>query len=279
MRKTFKFRLRPSRAQATRLLRILEACRWVYNETLAARKQAWEERQGSLGLYDTQALLPEWKRGRPQLKQAYSQVLQNVPVRADLAFHAFFRRVKAGEAKVGYPRFRAFGRYDSFTYPQYPVGCKTEGDQVHLGKVGTLRFIRHRPMVGLIKTVTVRRDGLGKWWVAFSVETAPEPLPACEGVVGIDVGLESFATFSTEGERIPNPRFFRQDESDLARARRRLSGCDTGPPSRKHARRVVTHIHARLQRRRHNFIHQTSRSIVNGFGVIVSDWHDIVHRS
>ena len=177
MRKTFKFRLRPSRAQATSMLRILEECRWVYNETLATRQHAWEERQESLGLYDTQALLPKWKKQRPSLKRAYSQVLQNVRVRVDLAFKAFFRRVKAGDEKVGYPRFRAYGRYDSFTYPQYPVGCKTDGDTLHLGQVGSVRFICHRPMVGVIKTVTVRRDGLGKGWVALSVETEPKPLP------------------------------------------------------------------------------------------------------
>ena len=198
-------------------------------------------------------------------------------MRVDLAFHAFFRRVKAGDEKVGYPRFRAFGRYDSFTYPQYPVGCKTDGDTVHLGQVGSLRFICYRPMVGVIKTVTVRRDGLGKGWVAFSVETEPEPLPRCEAAVGIDVGLESFATLSGEGESISNPRIFRKDERELARAQRRWSACEKGTASRKRARRVVTHIHDRIRQRQHDFIHQTSRRLVNRFGVIAVEDLEIQH--
>lgn len=275
MHKTFKFRLRPSHAQTTLMLRILEECRWVYNETLTTRKQAWEERKESLSLYDTQALLPEWKKSRPSLKHAYSQSLQNVQVRVDLAFNAFFRRVRAGE-KPGYPRFRAYDRYDSFTYPQYLVGCKVEDDRVHLGKIGSVRFIGHRPIVGAIKTVTVRRDAAGKWWIAFSVETEPEPLPASEEVVGIDVGLEAFATLST-GERESNPRFFRRDERDLARAQRRLSRCEKDTPERKRARQIVTHVHERIRQRRHDFIHQVSRRFVNRFGMIAVEDLEIQH--
>jgi putative transposase len=51
-----------------------------------------------------------------------SQVLQNVAVRIDLAFQAFFRRVKAGEPDPGYPRFRGRGRYDSLTFPRCRSG-------------------------------------------------------------------------------------------------------------------------------------------------------------
>ena len=82
------------------------------------------------------------------------------------------------------------------------------------------------------------------------------------------MGLESFATLSGEGESISNPRFFRKDERELARAQRRWSACEKGTASRKHARRVVTHIHERIRQRRHDFIHQTSRRLVNRFGVI-----------
>jgi putative transposase len=35
----------------------------------------------------------------------------------ELAFKAFFRRVKAGE-EPGYPRFKGKGQYDSITYSQ-----------------------------------------------------------------------------------------------------------------------------------------------------------------
>ncbi len=102
--KTFKYRIRPSKGQRTKLLQTLEVCRWVYNETLAIRKKAWEQERKTLSLYDTNKLLTLWKQEHPELKGTFSQVLQNVQERVDLAFKAFFRRVKAGE-KPGYPRF------------------------------------------------------------------------------------------------------------------------------------------------------------------------------
>ena len=83
----------------------LDECRWLYNHLLEQRKHAWEEEQQSLGLYDQLATLPALKAARPSLATVHSQVLQNVAVRLDLAFQAFFRRVKAGE-QPGYPRFR-----------------------------------------------------------------------------------------------------------------------------------------------------------------------------
>src|SRR5512135_2246066 len=103
--KTYKFRLQPSRSQRTKLTQTLNLCRWVYNETLATRKIAWEKENISLSLYDTNKMLPAWKQDHPELKRVFSQVLQNVQERVDLAFKSFFRRVIAGK-KPGIPRFR-----------------------------------------------------------------------------------------------------------------------------------------------------------------------------
>ncbi|MEI6778020.1 MAG: zinc ribbon domain-containing protein, partial [Chloroflexales bacterium] len=112
----------------------LEESRSVYNELLAERKRAYEERGESLRKYDTLNLLPLWKLTRPSMKLVHSQVLQNIGIRVDLAFHAFFRRVKEGATEVGFSRFKGFGRYDSLTYPQYGNGVrvvKTLRDRTH----------------------------------------------------------------------------------------------------------------------------------------------------
>src|SRR5438477_10152075 len=106
MLRTLQYRIYPTHAQRRALDVTLEECRWVYNETLATRKQAWEEQGQTLRYYDTAPLLPLWKMERPSLRQVNAQVLQNVMVRVDLAFAGFFRRaktVKPGE-KPGYPR-------------------------------------------------------------------------------------------------------------------------------------------------------------------------------
>jgi len=224
MRKTFEYRLFPARKQESLLNQMLEECRWVFNETLAHRKDAWEQRQESISLYQTSSLLPQWKQERPFLAMVYSQVLQNVQERVDLAFKAFFRRVKAGE-NPGYPRFRGKGRYESLTYPQF--GFSLEDNSVKAAKVGNIKTIVHRPLEGKMKTLTLRRHSTGKWYACFSCEVEPEPLAPSDKAVGIDAGLESFATLSN-GDKIANPRFFRIDEKELAKAQRLLCRCPAG---------------------------------------------------
>jgi putative transposase len=159
--KTFKYRLQPSKSQRTKLLRTLELCRWIYNETLATRKNAWEQEKKSLSLYDTNKLLTRWKQEHSELKCVHSQVLQNVQERVDLAFKAFFRRVKAGE-KAGYPRFRGYGWYDSITFKQFGFALLDTGtthqrkcNGLLLSKIGAIKIILHRPIEGKIKTLTI----------------------------------------------------------------------------------------------------------------------------
>jgi putative transposase len=236
-------------------------------ETLEVRKVAWEERRESVSKYNTIKMLPAWKAEHPCLKQAYSQTLQETCVRVDLAFQHFFRRVQTGEKEAGYPRFKGKGWYDSFTFPQYEFGWKMEGERLHLFKIGTVKIKLHRPLEGKVKILTIRRDPLGNWYACFSVELASTPMSPSEWAVGIDMGLEKFATLST-GEMIVNPCFFRKDEKTLAKAQRKRDKLPKGSRERKKASRVVQHIHARIANRRKDFAHKVSRYLVNTFGLI-----------
>lgn len=260
--KTFKYRLQPSKNQRTKLIRTLELCRWVYNETLATRKNSWEQDHKSLSVYDTNQLLTRWKREHPELKTVHSQVLQNVQERVDLAFKAFFRRAKAGE-KPGYPRFRGYGWYNSFTFKQ--SGFELCDQDLFLSKIGSVKMILHRPIVGRIKTLTLQRDAVGNWYACFACEVEGEPLPCSDLAVGIDMGLKSFAKFSN-GDEIDNPRFSRLDERELAKAQRKLSKAPKGTSERAQRRRAVQHIHQRIANRRRDFAHQKSHELVNSFG-------------
>ncbi len=249
----------------------LDACRWVYNKTLEVRKNAWEERKESLSRYDTSNLLTQWKTENPKLSDVYSQCLQNVTLRVDLAFRAFFQRVRAGD-KPGYPRFRGFDRYDSFTYPQ--KGFTLLDTQIKISKIGLVKIRKHRDIEGTIKTLTIRRTATGKWYACFSCEVETKPLPEVNAIVGIDVGLESFATFST-GEKIDNPRFFRTSEAKLTKVQRRLSKAENGSPDRTKQRKKVAHVHEHIANRRKDFAHKLSRRLVNEYQIIALEKLDI----
>lgn len=270
MRKSFKYRIYLTKGQRRILEQQLEECRWAYNETLAERKRAYEERGETLRLYDTQAMLPIWKLTRPALKLVHSQVLQNISVRVDLAFQAFFRRVKAGDPEPGFPRFKGSGRYDSITYPQYGNGVRLEGERLMLSKIGAVHVVLHRPVEGTPKTVTLTRSRTGKWFACFSCETEAEPLPPTGNIAGVDVGLSSFATLS-DGQKIDNPRFYRRDEADLKRVQRRKDAAKNAQdwPENAKQKGILAKIHERIANRRSDFAHKESRKLVNAYQVIV----------
>ena len=272
MLKAFKYRLRPTKKQERILLGHIEECRLLYNQLVCARIQAWEREEPSLSCYDQMKTIPLMKQQRRELTQVYSQVLQNVAIRVDLAFKAFFRRVKAKNGKAGFPRYKGQHRYDSITYPQFSNGCRWDEKGLRLGKIGCIRIVQHRPLEGMPKACTITRTATGKWFASIQCDLGDIPSPERDDRpdVGIDVGLEKFATLST-GEETPNPRFFRQEEKALAKAQRRwdkVKKQKKTDPVREKRRKVVARVHERIRNKRHNFAHQESRKLVNRFSMI-----------
>jgi putative transposase len=265
MRKMFQYRLYPTKKQETKLNETLEECCWLYNHLLAKREQEYEHMGKSLTLYQQQATFTMLKQERPALATVHSQVLQNVAVRLDLAFKAFFRRVKVGEGP-GYPRFKGKHRYVSFTYPQSGFKLDEQG-KLYASGIGHLKIEFHRPIKGKIKTLTIHRSSTGKWYASFSCEVEPERLPDVPTQVGIDVGLKTFAALS-DGTEIQNPHFFRKEEKALAKVQRKHSKLAKGSQERREHRKAVARVHERIAWRRENFTHQHSRKIVNSYGII-----------
>ena len=257
-----KIRLFPTKGQETKLATTLQTCRDVYNSFLLWRIAAWETQQKSLDYHEQATVLPDWKAEHPELKEVHSQVLQNVAVRVDLAFKAFFRRCKAGQTP-GFPRFKGQG-YDSITYPQ--SGFALGENCVILSKLGVVKAVVHRRLEGAYKTCTIRRQG-EKWFACFAVEVKEEALPPSEESVGIDVGLNHFAALS-HGDFVENPRFLRKEEKARAKAQRKLAGQKKGSKEQWRAKKVVRRIEERIRNRRHNFVHQIARRLVNRFGLL-----------
>src|SRR5947199_5795656 len=182
MLKMFTYRLFPTKKQEKKLSETLEECRWLYNHLLEMRKTAYARDGISLTCFQQQYTFPVLKQERPSLNTVHSQILQNVAVRVDLAFKAFFRRVREHVQDPGYPRFKGQGRYDSFTFPQSGFSI-THDHRVCLSKIGAIKMVSHRPLKGKLKTCTIHRSSTGKWYVSFSVECEPERLPEASSQV------------------------------------------------------------------------------------------------
>lgn len=223
--KTFKFRLRPNRKKTNLCAQFAGAGRWIYNRGLDQRNKLWEEEKRGISYFDqnNELVLLKNKEKTSWLKEIHSQVLQQALYDLNEAFGHFFRRVKNRETP-GYPHFRCKGDHDSFRYPQ---GVKVKEDYVWLPKIGWVRFRKSREIEGEIKQTTVIGEGK-YWYVCFACDIEKHQehsVESAEDIVGIDVGLEHFATIAMETkiEEIKSPYFLNKRLSKIRYLSRRLS--------------------------------------------------------
>ncbi len=266
MRKTFRYRLCPSRSQGQTLEQTLNTCRILYNNALAERKEAWEREKRSVSYHEQAVSLPGLKESNPFLPQVHAQVLQDALRRVDKSFRNFFHRIKKGE-KAGHPRFKGKDRYDSFAYPQ--SGFKITGKKLWLSKIGEVNIKLHReiPAGAEIKTCTLRRD-VDRWYACFSIEMPDvQAKREVRSAVGVDVGLKSLVALST-GEEIEPPKFLRRSEERLAREQRKLSHKQRGSRNRNKQRVRVAKRHRKVRLQRSDFLHKLSRQLVDGYDLI-----------
>ncbi|HLI05430.1 MAG TPA: transposase, partial [Ktedonobacteraceae bacterium] len=244
----------------------LARCRELYNAGLAERKEAYRMAGKSISYYEQQRDLPEIKNVlREEYQQIHSQVLQDVLLRLDRAFKAFFRRVANGE-KPGYPPFQGRNRYHSFTYPQ--GGYTLSEKRVTRSKIGSIKIKLHRPIEGTVKTCTITYEA-GQWYAVFSCECeARQLLPVSEEEVGIDLGLLHFAAL-WDGTFINNPRYSRKTEKTLEKRQQVLSRKKRGSHRREKARRQVAKAHRKIRNQRRDFLHKQAKRLVERYQTIV----------
>lgn len=272
VRITLQFRLYPTKSQFCKMEATLNECRWIYNKTIELKKQLWEESADLISLYDTNSYIPDWHIDRPSLSDSYGQLLRNAQMRVDLAFKAFFRRVKAGE-DPGYPRFKGKNQYSSFTYTQ--SGFKLKNNKLSLSKIGDIKIKLHRPIQGKIKTLTIKKTSTGKWFASFSCELNDlQIIQPIEKSVGIDLGLTTFATMS-DGTSIPRQRFFKTYQDRIARASRKRESLPKGSKKRTKARLVESRIYEKLSNIRKDFAHKQALSLVRKYDLICFEDLDI----
>ena len=232
----------------------------------SARRGGDADRARAPTYYQQKAELPDLKAACPEYAEINAQVLQDVILRVERAYQAFFRRLKDGETP-GYPRFQGRNRYHSFTYPQYGGGAVLDGGVLSLSKIGRIPLRLHRPLEGTPKTVTISREADG-WYACLSCADVPtEPLPQTGRETGIDVGLKVFLV-TADGAVTENPRHYRKAEKQLAKAQQCVSRRTKGSNRRKKAVKLLGKAHQTVQRQRRDFHHKTALALLRAYDTI-----------
>jgi len=264
VKRNYKFRLSPKGSNATRLQETLNTCRYVYNQILEKRNDYYKKTKKTLSCFDCNNLIKDIELKIP----VHSQVLQNVSARVDLAYLGFFRRLKDKSGKAGFPRFKSYDRYDSFTFPQ--TGFKIEKKKLWLSKIGDVRINLHRKMEGKVKTLTIKREGT-HWYAIFSCEVEVKiEKKKWKRAVGCDVGCIDFITLS-DGTTIPNPHFLKQSQEILSKTQAKYSKLKTKPkddPRKIKTKRKLVKLHCKVKNQRKDFLHKLSKKLVGEYSHI-----------
>lgn len=270
VKRAFKYRFYPRDVQAVELLRTFGCVRKVYNLALAARTEAWARKE-RVNYNQTSAMLTAWKKTEALafLNDVSSVPLQQTLRHLQTAFTHFFAR------RARYPRFKS--RKRSRKSAEYTTsGFRFRDGRLTLAKMAEpLDIVWSRPLPdgATPSTVTVSQDAAGRWFVSMLCEDhTVTPLPATNGAVGIDVGLNHLLTLST-GEKTANPRHERRDRTRLAKAQRKLSRKARGDgANRAKARRKVAKVHARIADRRRDMLHKlTTRLVRENQTLVIED--------
>jgi putative transposase len=281
MIRTYKYRLRPNRAQTTAFEGLFCQARRLYNAALEQRITTYQE-TGKGIRYPAQ-----WAHFRDQRNdcpEEYGMLnatsTQQMLRRLDKAFSAFFRRLQAGETP-GFPRFKGYHRFKSIEY-RYGDGSKLrERDngqmRFYLQNIGEVKLIYHRPIPdgAVLKHVVVKRSN-ARWYVCLMLELPePDSKPVPQGrPIGIDMGLRSLLATS-EGALIENPRWLRASLAKLRIAQRRVSRRKKGGQRWRKAVGQVARLHEKIANQRNDYWHKLTRELAERHSLIAIEDLDL----
>ena len=268
-----KVRLYPTCAQERALVTMLRVTRELYNGLLQQRRAAWTTRRVSLPSREQYAQLTELREAEPRFAAVYRECQDAVLHRLDLAFAAFFRRVKHGETP-GFPRFKPAARWNQLEFPHGDRALKFDTVQrrVRAPGVGSIRLRKGRVVPEFGRAFLVTKNG--RWYAVFEGHRLTSPLPATGCRVGIDRGIRVLAALS-DGTTIENLRPGSRRRAVVERHQRALDAVtvkdaigrplNAKDPARIAAVRRLARAKEREANARRDWLHKVSREIVRRF--------------
>jgi transposase len=265
-----RYRLYPTPEQEECLLRHCSHARFVWN--LAVEQLSWWRpgRKSAPGLLEQSRQLTAARADNPWLAEGSSTVQQN-------ALHDFAQAMRfffGGTHR--HPTWRKAGRNEGFRITGARGGehatwnvrrLNRNWGEVHIPKVGWVRFRWSRSVPAEARSYRVTRDRAGLWHVAFAVVPEPVDGPGTGNMVGIDRGVAVSAALST-GELLVVPGLRATEERRLVRLRRKVARAKRGSVRRYKAGLAVARMCAREAARRRDWVEKVSTDIARRFDVI-----------
>lgn len=249
--------------------RTFGCCRFVYNYYHAKRKEVYDKSKKTFNYYDCCKDLTQLKKEKTWLQDADATALQSSLQDLELAYHKFIEGLKNGN-KFGYPRFKSRHHCKQ----TYKCKCNGKGNIkalrnfVQLPKLGLVKCRVSKEVKGRILNATVSQTQSGKYFVSLCcTDVEIEPLSYTGEVVGVDVGIKSFA-ITSDGVEYPNNKCFKQSEKKLAKLQRELSRKPKGSNRHEKARIKVARLIEHIANQRKDYLHKLSTELIRQNDVV-----------
>ena len=268
MLKAYKFRIYPNKEQKVQIAKTFGCCRFVYNKTLAYRKEMYEKEKKSVSKTDCNNYCNrELKNDHEWLKEVDKFALTNAIYNMDAAYQKFFKE------HAGYPKFKS--KHDNhksyttnFTNGNIAVDFKT--GRVKLPKLKEVRTKLHRNFSGQIKSATVSQVPSGEYYVSILVETEHEEIQHTKQNIGLDLGIKELC-ITSDGRKYENPKTIKKYERKLTRLQRELAHKEKRSNNYNKVKKKMALCHEKITNTRKDYLHKISHEIISENQVIVSE--------
>ena len=231
MLKAYKYRIYPNKEQKIQIAKTFGCCRFVYNQTLAYRKEKYKNSKEFVTKTDCNNYCNrELKKKYEWLKEVDKFALTNAIYNMDVAYQKFFKE------HAGYPKFKSkHDNHKSYTtnFTKGNIAADFEHGKIKLPKLKTVKAKLHRKFTGKIKSATISQVPSGKYYVSLCcTDVDMQRLEKTGNSVGIDLGVKEFC-ITSDGKIVVNPKYLKKSLNKLAKLQREWSRKTKGSSNRK----------------------------------------------
>lgn len=268
MLKSYKYRIYPNKQQEEQIQKTFGCCRFVYNQTLAYRKDKYEQDKQSMNKtscnnYCNQVLKKEYE----WLKEVDKFALTNAIYNMDSAYQKFLKE------HAGYPKFKSKKnpkRSYTTNFTNGNIEVAFDNNKIKLPKLKLVKVKIHREFQGKIKSATISQVPSGKYYISVLVETEHIPMNSTGSMIGFDLGIKDLL-ITSDGKKYDNIRTTKKYEKKLAKEQRQLSHKVKGSNNWNRQRIKVARIHEKIHNTRIDNLHKISHKLISENQVIVSE--------
>ena len=268
MFKSYKYRIYPNKQQEELIQKTFGCCRFVYNQTLAYRKNLYETEKKTMSKFDCINYMARILKTQYEwLKEVDKFALQNSVGNMDSAYQKFFKE------RAGYPKFKSKKNYKqsyTTTFTTKNIEVNFENNKIKLPKLKWIKAKVCREFIGKIKSATISQMPSGKYYVSILVDTEHVPIESNCSAIGIDLGIKDLL-ITSDGEKFENIHTTKKYEKKFAKEQRKLAHKIKGSKNWNKQRIMVSRIYEKIRNIRLDYLHKISHELISENQVIVSE--------